>query len=282
MTEHYMTVDPGTCEKSQNGELESSELENSELGSLLANDAIVVLPPMRKKRTLPWANEEERADKRQEVCWANEEILPTIEGRLQTNGDPEATIHTDELGPDLDDGHTFDKRQKLININYKTRNLFAARVRRVALAKRIGYDLYRIQLRDWQAGIPWDLKEGHDVMCVVATGQGKTMVASIYSALFPHNFIVFISPLVALIEEQVSKFRRQSLTAISVTQKFLEENGDIWSDIANGKYQIVMCAPEVVSGLNGSFCRRVASTNTKFRLHCKLIVIDEAYLIWGW
>ena len=37
-------------------------------------------------------------------------------------------------------------------------------------------DLYGVDLREWQAGIPWDLRRGRDVMCIVATGQGKTMV----------------------------------------------------------------------------------------------------------
>ena len=78
------------------------------------------------------------------------------------------------------------------------------------------------------------------------------------------------------------KFRDQGFTAISLTTEYIDESPNIWSDIAMGKYQIVMCAPEVVAGRNGSFWRRIASTSCVFRKGCQLIVIDEAHLIWGW
>ena len=78
------------------------------------------------------------------------------------------------------------------------------------------------------------------------------------------------------------KFRDQGFTAISLTTEYIDESPNIWSEIAMGKYQIVLCAPEVVARRNGSFWRRIASTSCVFRKGCQLIVIDEAHLIWGW
>ena len=40
-------------------------------------------------------------------------------------------------------------------------------------------------------------------MCIVATGQGKTMVTSIFNGLFMVAYVLYISPLIALMESQV-------------------------------------------------------------------------------
>ncbi|KAI5780576.1 hypothetical protein DFH27DRAFT_617815 [Peziza echinospora] len=100
----------------------------------------------------------------------------------------------------------------------------------------------------YNAGIPWDLRNGHDVMCVVATGQGTTMMISIFAAIFPTACVLMISPLITLMQQQVLDFEKQGLTAICITAEYLEKDPDIWTKIAAGKYQIVIFAPEVRTG----------------------------------
>lgn len=191
---------------------------------------------------------------------------------------------SDDLGPDLPrdefDANSVDKLWA--PVDYNARNQCAERVRRVEISRKVALDLYEIELQDWQAGIPWDLRNGQDVTCVVATGKGKTMVAVVYAALFPKCYILFISPLVALMQEQVEKFKSQGLSAICLTKAVIDETPDIWGSVAAGKFQIVVCAPEVVSSRNGSFWRRIVSKDSVFKKGCGLLVIDEAHLIWGW
>ena len=114
---------------------------------------------------------------------------------------------TFDLGPDIGDQSHFlrNKDQKFTKVNYASRNVLPARKPRIQVAHNAAQDLYQVSLREWQAGIPWDLKAGNDVMCVVATGMGKPMVAVVYATLFPKNHILFVSPLNALQEEQVWK-----------------------------------------------------------------------------
>ena len=78
------------------------------------------------------------------------------------------------------------------------------------------------------------------------------------------------------------KFGEQEFTSIPLTADYIEETPNIWLDISVGKYQIVLCAPEVVAARNGNFWRRIASTSCIFRKRCQLIVIDDAHLIWAW
>ncbi|RPB18112.1 hypothetical protein L211DRAFT_798361, partial [Terfezia boudieri ATCC MYA-4762] len=52
--------------------------------------------------------------------------------------------------------------------------------------------------------------------------------------------------------------------------------------IVSGNFQIVLYAPEIVSSRNGSFWRRIVSKESVFKRWCGLLVVDEAYLIWGW
>lgn len=70
-------------------------------------------------------------------------------------------------------------------------------------AEKVAEELYGIKLRNWQAGISWDLKNGKGVMCVVGTGEGKMMIVVMYAALFGDTCTLFISPLIALIESRV-------------------------------------------------------------------------------
>lgn len=114
----------------------------------------------------------------------------------------------DGLGPDIEEGVPDNalKSELFLRVDYKERNLLAERVRRVHQAKEMAQGLYGVSLHEWQAGIPWDLRRGQDVMCVVATGKGKTMITSIFAGLFKSAFILYISPLIALMESQVSVF----------------------------------------------------------------------------
>lgn len=129
---------------------------------------------------------------------------PTTNASVECDIDREDILE-DILGPDLEDSDLSHKleNQLFTRIDYKKRNFITERVARVSEAKELAKDLYGINLREWQAGIPWDLRKGRDVMCIVATGQGKTLVTSIFTGLFKEAYVLFISPLIALMESQV-------------------------------------------------------------------------------
>lgn len=109
-----------------------------------------------------------------------------------------------QIWEDLDNElFQYNSTKLFVEVDYAEVNSQENRSDAVSRAKTIAQDLYGMTLREWQAGIPFDLSKGRDTMCVMGTGQGKTMVAVTYAIMNPKSCILFVSPLVALMESQV-------------------------------------------------------------------------------
>ncbi len=139
-----------------------------------------------------------------------------------------------------------------------------------ALKKYFNYDNYRLG----QLEIIEEIIHGHNVLAVLPTGAGKSICYQI-PAMISDNYSIVISPLIALMKDQVDSLNKSNEVAafINSTQSFYETE-KVLSDINYGKIKLVYVAPEKLE--NPEFSKRLKSLNPQF------LFIDEAHCISEW
>eukprot|EP00798_Chlamydomonas_sp_ICE-L_P031836 gene31836-7042_t len=129
------------------------------------------------------------------------------------------------------------------------------------------------EFRGPQAEVIQAALDGQDCLVVMATGAGKSMCFQIPPLLTKKPCIV-ISPLISLMEDQVS-----ALTARGIKACFLgsaQSKANVRSDAFAGKYQLVYMTPELaVNAL-----KELASLHS--RVGICLFAIDEAHCVSEW
>ncbi|MEQ1827969.1 MAG: RecQ family ATP-dependent DNA helicase [Pirellula sp.] len=115
---------------------------------------------------------------------------------------------------------------------------------------------------------------GHDCMCVMPTGGGKSLCYQLPSVVRPGLTIV-VSPLIALMKDQVDTLVKRGISAtlINSTLSTSEQNQRL-DHVAGGHYSMVYVAPERLR--NPRFMDSIRSTPVQ------LLAIDEAHCISEW
>jgi len=115
---------------------------------------------------------------------------------------------------------------------------------------------------------------GHDCLCVMPTGGGKSLCFQLPTVVRPGLTIV-VSPLIALMKDQVDTLHRRGISAtlINSTLSTAEQN-DRLVEVADGKYSMVYVAPERLR--NQRFLETIRATPVQ------LLAIDEAHCISEW
>ena len=139
-----------------------------------------------------------------------------------------------------------------------------------ALKKYFGYSEFRAS----QLEIIQQITDKKNVLAVLPTGAGKSVCYQI-PALISDNYSIVISPLIALMKDQVDSLNKKNEIAgfINSTQSF-HETERVLNDIAFGKIKIVYVAPERLE--NTEFAERLKNLNPEF------LFIDEAHCISEW
>ncbi len=139
-----------------------------------------------------------------------------------------------------------------------------------ALKKYFGFE----EFRPGQSEIIEEILSGNNVLAVLPTGAGKSLCYQI-PALVSDNFSIVISPLIALMKDQVDSLNSNGEIAafINSTQTFAETEKTL-QDIAFGKVKLVYVAPERLE--NKDFVLRLKNMNPQF------LFIDEAHCISEW
>lgn len=113
-----------------------------------------------------------------------------------------------------------------------------------------------------------------NVLCVLPTGAGKSICYQI-PALLSENFSIVISPLIALMKDQVDALNKKNEVAAFVNSTMnYSETEEVLNNIALGTIKILYVAPEKIESLK--FAERIK------RLNPKNIFIDEAHCISEW
>jgi ATP-dependent DNA helicase RecQ len=139
-----------------------------------------------------------------------------------------------------------------------------------AIKKYFGYD----DFRSGQLEIIENILSGSNLLAVLPTGAGKSICYQI-PALISENYSIVISPLIALMKDQVDSLNKNLEVAafINSTLSF-QETEKILNDIHFGKIKLVYVAPERLE--NTEFVNRLKNLNPQY------LFIDEAHCISEW
>lgn len=138
------------------------------------------------------------------------------------------------------------------------------------LKHTFGLDAYR----PGQKAAVHALLSGRDVLCVLPTGAGKSLCWQIPALVHP-GVTVVVSPLIALMHDQVRRLQSMRLPAASLDSLMEDvEKERVLADIRSGNVQIVFVSPE---RLEQPTFRRLCQAVQPW-----MIVVDEAHCVIQW
>jgi ATP-dependent DNA helicase RecQ len=146
-----------------------------------------------------------------------------------------------------------------------------------ALARAVarGREVFRIRdLRPGQAEIMESVLAGRDTLAIMPTGSGKSLTYQLPSLVLEGPTLV-VSPLLALIEDQVNKLKAAGVPVarIDSTRTAKERAADLEA-VRSGSIKLILTTPESVN----SPSVQEALTGVKFSLFC----VDEAHCVSQW
>lgn len=112
---------------------------------------------------------------------------------------------------------------------------------REALEHYFGYS----EFRPYQLETIETILQGQDVVTVLPTGGGKSVCYQIPALLVPQKIAVIISPLLALIEDQVKQLKALGLRAESLTSlQEISEKNSVFERLRRGEVDLLYLSPE--------------------------------------
>src|SRR6056297_3654886 len=133
-----------------------------------------------------------------------------------------------------------------------------------------GFDAFR----PGQEEIVDAVADGHNVLAIMPTGGGKSLCFQL-PALMREGLTVVISPLIALMRDQVRAMRAAGVEAGALTSGNTEEESDaVRQALEAGRLRLLYMAPErLASGAVAAMLRRAGAG---------LIAVDEAHCVSQW
>ncbi|MCW8932715.1 MAG: RecQ family ATP-dependent DNA helicase [Gammaproteobacteria bacterium] len=129
-------------------------------------------------------------------------------------------------------------------------------------------------LRSGQKKVIQTLIDGHSAAAIFPTGSGKSLCYQLPALILPHLTLV-ISPLLALMKDQIDFLKSHNISAASIdSSQTRDESNKVKENVRNGQIKILMISVERLK-------------NERFREFIKqipisLMVIDEAHCISEW
>ncbi|MBI3502541.1 MAG: RecQ family ATP-dependent DNA helicase [Bacteroidetes bacterium] len=138
------------------------------------------------------------------------------------------------------------------------------------LLKHWGYSHFR----PLQEDIIHSILAGNDTLALMPTGGGKSICFQV-PALAREGICIVISPLIALMKDQVENLKAKGIKAIAITSGMRREEIDIaFDNCVYGGYKFLYCSPE-----------RLETDIAKLRIQkmkVNLIAVDESHCISQW
>ena len=138
------------------------------------------------------------------------------------------------------------------------------------LAQVFGFDRFRPMQEDIVSAVT----QGEDVLAILPTGGGKSLCYQLPALLRP-GLTVVISPLIALMRDQVRALHEAGVAAGALTSGNTEdETAAVFDALHNGSLKVLYMAPE-----------RLASSGTdRLLAHAgvTLLAVDEAHCVSQW
>ncbi len=138
------------------------------------------------------------------------------------------------------------------------------------LQKHFGYSTFRPQQKE----VIKHLLAGNDAVVLMPTGGGKSLCYQM-PALVLDGLTLVISPLIALMKDQVQALRSNGISAAFLNSTLTPtEEAEINTDLQNGTIKLLYVSPERL--FSGSFLSYIKTLNIK------LVAIDEAHCCSSW
>jgi ATP-dependent DNA helicase RecQ len=140
-----------------------------------------------------------------------------------------------------------------------------------ALKRYWGYDAFRPK----QEEIVRNLSAGRDVCVVMPTGGGKSLCYQLPAVLHEDRTAVVISPLIALMQDQVAQLRQMGIPAVFLNSSVAEsERSAIKKQALAGEFRLMYISPEhAVMDSTAEWLKNVPVS---------FFAIDEAHCISEW
>lgn len=140
-----------------------------------------------------------------------------------------------------------------------------------SLQRYFGYASFR----PGQEAIIRHVLSGQDALVLMPTGGGKSMCYQL-PALLMDGVTIVVSPLIALMKDQVDALRQNGVSAayLNSSQSQDEQNGVLWR-LRGGDLKLLYVAPERLIG-EGRFIEALQ------KVKVALVAIDEAHCISSW
>lgn len=138
------------------------------------------------------------------------------------------------------------------------------------LRKYWGFESFR----PMQEQIIRSVMDGHDTLALMPTGGGKSLTYQV-PAMAQEGICIVITPLIALMKDQVDNLQRRGISAVAVHSGLTPRQIDIALDnCVYGDVKFLYIAPE-----------RIATEIFRLRvqkMHVSLLAVDEAHCISQW
>ena len=133
-----------------------------------------------------------------------------------------------------------------------------------------GYDSFRPQ----QLAVIEAVLEKKDTLALLPTGAGKSICFQV-PTLLQEGVCLVISPLIALMQDQVKDLQSKNISAIALGGHLSEEaQAEVMAAAKRGKYKFIYCSPEKLA--QKQFQEDLVQVNIT------LFAIDEAHCISQW
>ena len=140
----------------------------------------------------------------------------------------------------------------------------------VILKETFGYDSFRPLQRE----IIENVLAKRDCLAIMPTGGGKSLCYQIPALIFD-GLTVVVSPLIALMKDQVEHMRMAGVPALFLNSSLSPESYQLNMDfVRNGQTKLLYVAPETL------LTPRILDLLSKIKIDC--ITIDEAHCISEW
>lgn len=140
------------------------------------------------------------------------------------------------------------------------------------LQQYFGYDNFRLE----QANAVDNVIAEKDTFVLMPTGGGKSLCYQV-PALVLEGTAIVISPLIALMKDQVDALRVNGISAafLNSSMSVFEQNETL-NQLKNRKLKLLYVAPEKLSADNGAFLNLLNEVNIS------LFAVDEAHCVSHW